>query len=134
MGLPYQGAYSASKFAVEGYCEALRLELRGPGVPLTEIVPGDFPTELTPLLHAVCPADAAQAYPSYERSLAGIEKDETGGLKPEYLAERISVIIMKRKPAYNYVVASFLQRLAVFAKWLLPKPVFAWILSLYYNL
>ena len=28
MGLPYQGAYSASKFAIEGYCEALRLELR----------------------------------------------------------------------------------------------------------
>ena len=28
MGLPYQGMYSASKFAIEGYCEALRLELR----------------------------------------------------------------------------------------------------------
>lgn len=134
MGLPYQGAYSASKFAVEGYCEALRLELRGTGVSVTVIEPGDFSTDFTAKRKSVCPADAAQAYPSYERSLAGIEKDETGGLKPEYLADKISRIIIKRKPAYNYVVASFLQRLAVFAKWLLPKPVFAWILSLYYNL
>ena len=27
IGLPYQGAYSASKFAMEGFCDALRLEL-----------------------------------------------------------------------------------------------------------
>ncbi len=63
-----------------------------------------------------------------------IEKDETSGLKPEYLAERISRIVMKRRPAYSYVVATFVQRLSVFAKWLLPAPVFAWILSLYYKL
>ena len=28
MGLPFQGFYSASKFAIEGYCEALRLETK----------------------------------------------------------------------------------------------------------
>ena len=28
MGLPFQGFYSASKFAIEGYCEALRLEIQ----------------------------------------------------------------------------------------------------------
>lgn len=134
MGLPYQGAYSASKFAVEGYCEALRLELRGTGVRVTVVEPGDFSTEFTSKRKSVCPEDVAVAYPSYGRSLAGIEKDETGGLKPEFLADRIAYIITRKRPAYNYVVASFLQRLAVFAKWLLPKPVFAWILSLYYNL
>jgi len=134
MGLPYQGAYSASKFAVEGYCEALRLELRGTGVYVTVVEPGDFSTGFTANRRSVCSEDVAQAYPSYKRSLAGIEKDETGGLKPEYLASKISSIIRKKRPAYNYVVASFLQRLSVFAKWLLPKPVFAWILSLYYNL
>lgn len=134
MGLPYQGAYSASKFAVEGYCEALRLELRGTGVSVTVVEPGDFSTGFTAKRSSVCPADVAEAYPSYQKSLAGIEKDELGGLKPEYLAVKISTIVRKKRPAYTYVVASFLQRLSVFAKWLLPKPVFAWILSLYYNL
>lgn len=134
MGLPYQGAYSASKFAIEGYCEALRLELRGTGVDVVVIEPGDFSTGFTSSRKTVSTAEAAQAYPSYERSLRGIEKDERSGLKPEYLAEKVSRIVMKKSPSYNYIVASFLQGLAVFARWLLPKRVFAWILSLYYNL
>ena len=134
MGLPYQGAYSASKFAIEGWCEALRLELRGTGVKVVVIEPGDFSTGFTATRKSVCPADVAEAYPSYERSLKGIEKDETSGLKPEYLAAKVSAIVRKKNPSYSYVVASFLQKLAVFAKWLLPKRVFAWILSLYYNL
>ncbi len=134
MGLPYQGAYSASKFAIEGYCQSLRLELRGTGVSVTVIEPGDFSTNFTARRKAVCPDDVRDAYPSYGRSLMSIEKDETSGLKPEYLAERISRIVMKRRPAYSYVVATFVQRLSIFAKWLLPAPVFAWILSLYYKL
>ena len=134
MGLPYQGAYSASKFAIEGYCEALRLELRGTGVDVVVIEPGDFSTGFTASRKSVCPAEVAEAYPSYERSLKGIENDERSGLEPEYLAAEVSRIVMMRRPAYNYVISSFLQRLAVFARWLLPKRVFAWILSLYYNL
>lgn len=134
IGLPYQGAYSASKFAIEGYCEALRLELRGTGVKVVVIEPGDFSTGFTASRKSVCPEDVAMAYPSYEKSLKGIENDEMSGLKPEYLADRISAIIRKKNPAYNYVIASFLQKLSVFAKWLLPKRVFAWVLSLYYNL
>src|ERR1700744_3688877 len=31
-GLPYQGLYSASKFAIEGYSESLRMELQYTGV------------------------------------------------------------------------------------------------------
>lgn len=77
---------------------------------------------------------ASDAYPSYARSLASIENDENNGLKPDYLASRICHIVEKKKPAYRYVVATFLQRLAVFAKWLLPAPAFAWILSIYYKL
>ena len=41
MGLPYQGMYSASKFAIEGYCEALRLEVRQFGIKVTVINPAD---------------------------------------------------------------------------------------------
>lgn len=134
MGLPYQGAYSASKFAIEGYCQALRLELRGSGVRVVVVEPGDFSTGFTAGRKSVPTAEAVAAYPSYERSLRSIEHDENNGLRPEYLARRMGRIIRKSRPAYAYVVASPLQRLAVFAKWLLPKPLFAWVLALYYKL
>lgn len=134
MGLPYQGAYSASKFAIEGYCEALRLELRHTDVKVVVIEPGDFSTGFTSCRKSVDAEKVAEAYPTYGRSFKGIEKDELGGLKPEYLAAKVSKIIRKKRPVYNYVIASFLQKLAVFAKWLLPKPVFAWVLALYYQL
>ena len=47
MGLPFQGLYSASKFAIEGYCEALRLEVKKLGIKVIVIEPGDFATSFT---------------------------------------------------------------------------------------
>ena len=134
MGLPYQGLYSASKYAIEGYCEALRLELRGTGICVTVIEPGDFSTNFTAQRKSVGGPEVAEAYPHYARSLASIEHDENHGLKPEFLAAKIKRIVRKRRPRYNYIIASPLQKLAVAAKWLLPKRWFAWILSLYYKL
>ena len=134
MGLPYQGLYSASKYAIEGYCEALRLELRHTGVSVTVIEPGDFATGFTAARKSVPAGEAFSAYPSYARSLASIEHDENSGLKPEFLAGKISRIVRKRRPGYSYIIASPLQKLAVFAKWLLPARWFAWIMSVYYKL
>ena len=134
IGLPYQGAYSASKFAMEGFCDALRLELLKSGVSVSLIEPGDFSTGFTATRKNIDVGVVSEAYPSYARSLASIESDENNGLKPDYLASRICRIVEKKKPAYRYVVATFLQRLAVFAKWLLPASAFAWILSIYYKL
>jgi len=134
MGLPYQGLYSASKYAIEGYCESLRLELRDTGIDVVIIEPGDFATGFTAQRKSVDSQEVAKAYPNYARSLASIEHDENNGLKPDYLARKISRIIGKKRPRYNYVIASPLQKLAVFAKWLLPKRLFAKVLAIYYKL
>lgn len=47
VGLPFQGLYSASKFAVEGMTEALRMEVRPFGVRVVLVEPGDFRTGFT---------------------------------------------------------------------------------------
>lgn len=133
MGLPFQGLYSASKFAIEGYCEALRLEVKDFGIKVVVIEPGDFATGFTAMRKSSDGAEVHAAYPKYAASLAGIEKDETTGLKPENLAAKIARIIPRKNPAHHYVIASPLQKLAVFAKWLLPGKCFAAILSLYYK-
>ena len=134
MGLPFQGLYSASKFAIEGYCEALRLEVRGFGIDVVVIEPGDFATAFTAQRKSVADSEAYEVYKSYAKSLASIEHDETSGLKPEYLAKRVSRIVSCRRPRYNYVIASFEQRLSVVLKRILPPRWFASILASYYKL
>lgn len=134
MGLPFQGLYSASKFAIEGYCEALRLELKGTGITVTVIEPGDFHTSFTARRQSVSGPEVEKAYPTYCKSLASIESDETNGLKPEYLAAKVSRIVASRRPPYTCVVANLEQKLSVILKLLLPKRLFAAILASYYKL
>ena len=134
MGLPFQGFYSASKFAVEGYCEALRLETEPFGIKVVVVRPGDFSTNFTASRKKTRDSEAMRAYPAFAASMQKVEQDETGGLKPPVLARRISRIIRSRNPRHGYVVASFEQRLSVFLKRMLPARWFARILSGYYKL
>ena len=75
-----------------------------------------------------------EVYPKYAASLAGIEKDEKSGLKPEFLAAKMSKIVTKKNPRYHYIISTFLQKLSVIIKPILPPSVFAKIISLYYGL
>lgn len=43
-GSPYMSAYAASKFAVRGFTESLRIELRGSGIDVTCVMPGAIDT------------------------------------------------------------------------------------------
>lgn len=134
MGLPFQGFYSASKFAIEGYCEALRLELRQFGITVCVVRPGDFATGFTGSRKKTASVEAMETYPGYAASIAKVEHDEGGGLKPQVLAKKISRIIGKRHPRYAYVVASFEQKLSVLLKRILPARWFARILGGYYRM
>ena len=134
MGLPYQGMYSASKFAIEGYCEALRLEVRQFGIHVTVINPGDFFTGFTAARSKNLPPDAAAAYPGYSASMASIESDERSGLQPDYLARRMSRIVRKRRPANRYIIATLVQEASVLLKAILPSRWFDCVLGAYYKL
>jgi NADP-dependent 3-hydroxy acid dehydrogenase YdfG len=46
VGMPYQSAYCASKFAVRGFTDALRQELRGTGVRAVTVHPGGITTNI----------------------------------------------------------------------------------------
>jgi len=46
VGMPYQSAYCASKFAVRGFTDALRQELRGTGVRAVTVHPGGIKTSI----------------------------------------------------------------------------------------
>ena len=134
MGLPFQGFYSASKFAIEGFCEALRLEVKAKGIKVVVLRPGDFSTGFTGSRKKVSDEAALQAYPLYREAINKVEHDENGGLKPAVLAQKINEIIRKKNPRNGYVVASFEQRLSVLLKQILPAKWFDRILGSYYKL
>ena len=134
MGLPFQGFYSASKFAIEGYCEALRLETKQQGIKVVVLRPGDFATGFTGSRKKVANEEALLSYPIYKTAIEKVEHDENGGLKPVVLAKKISKIIQMKNPKNDYVVASLEQKLSVLLKRILPSKWFARILGSYYKL
>lgn len=134
MGLPYQGFYSASKFAIEGFSEALSAEVKGFGISVSMVEPGDFATNFTASRKNSEATMKDPVYgPIFKRSLSIIEKEENGGLKPEKLAQTILHIVECRKPRLRYVVANLEQRLSVVLKRILPGNCFVNILRDYYK-
>ena len=134
MGLPYQGFYSASKFAIEGFSEALSAEVKGFGIQVVMVEPGDFATGFTASRRN---SDATFNDPDYgpifKRSLSLIEKEENGCLKPEKIAATIEKIVRKRHPRLRYVMANFEQWLSVVLKRVCPGNWFVDILRDYYK-
>lgn len=134
MGLPYQGYYSASKFAIEGFSEALSAEVGRFGISVSIVEPGDFATGFTAgRLNSAATLEDRDYGPVFRQSLNIIEKEENGGLNPQKLADRIVGIVECRRPRLRYVVADFEQTASVILKRLLPSGLFRNILRKYYK-
>ena len=135
MGLPFQGFYSASKFAIEGLSEALRMELKPFNINVVVINPGDFHTNNTANRRNFLANSANDPYAEqFAKTLAVIEKDENAGWAPEVLARKLVKIIETKNPCHRYVIASAEQKLAVLLKRILPSGLFMKILAPHYGI
>jgi NAD(P)-dependent dehydrogenase (short-subunit alcohol dehydrogenase family) len=136
MGLPFQAFYSAGKFAIEGFSEALRMEVRQFNIKIVLINPGDFHTNNSSnRRNFLAPTDATDPYnEQYQKTMAIIEKDEANGWEPEVLARKLVSIVECKNPHHRYIIASFEQKLAVALKHLLPGKIFAMILEDHYKI
>lgn len=135
MGLPFQGFYSASKFAVEGLCEGLRIELKAFNIKVIVVRPGDFSTSFTSnrKIDGILSNDHPYEL-QFRKTMSVIEADERGGMKPEYLALKIARIIELKNPRPTYIISTVEQKLAVILKRLLPPSVFSGILGSHYGI
>lgn len=136
MGLPFQGFYSAGKFAIEGFSEALRMEVSRYKINIVLINPGDFHTNNSAnRRNFLAPTDSHDPYhEQYLKTMAIIEKDETGGWEPEILAKKLVSIVESGNPRQRYIIASFEQKLAVVLKYILPGKLFRMILADHYKI
>ncbi|MBK8870256.1 MAG: SDR family NAD(P)-dependent oxidoreductase [Elusimicrobia bacterium] len=70
-GLPFMAAYAASKFALLGLTEGLRMELRPKGITMSLVLPGGTETEMPANLDR---SRLPPGYPSHERSRVSAER------------------------------------------------------------
>ncbi len=136
MGLPFQAFYSAGKFAIEGFSEALRMEVSAFNIKVVVINPGDFHTSNSQNRRGyLAPTTENDPYTTqFEKTLSIIEKDESKGWDPVRLAKKIVKIVESPNPKQRYIIASFEQKLAVLIKKVLPGKIFRKILQDHYGI
>jgi NAD(P)-dependent dehydrogenase (short-subunit alcohol dehydrogenase family) len=133
IGIPFQALYSASKFAVEGYTEALRMEAAPHGVRVTLVEPGDFRTGFTGNRRLVRGPATAAYRDRQARALAVMEHDETHGATPESVARLVDRIVRLRSPRLRYAVGPFSETVALALKRVSPARLFERGVAAYYK-
>jgi NAD(P)-dependent dehydrogenase (short-subunit alcohol dehydrogenase family) len=135
IALPFQAFYSASKFAVEGYSEALRLEVRAFGIRVALIEPGDFRTGFTARRRFTQASGEASPYHAQmRRTVAIYERDEERGAEVDSVARLFVRIIETDRPRLRHVAGPFAQRLGARLKRHAPDALFERLLASTYEL
>lgn len=114
MAAPMLGPYSASKFAVEGLADSLRMELRGTGVDVVLIEPGAIKTPiwdkgraLADQLERDLPPEAMERYRGLVDATRGaIEMQDKAGAPPEKAAAVVARSLNARRPLARYQVGA----------------------------
>jgi NAD(P)-dependent dehydrogenase (short-subunit alcohol dehydrogenase family) len=108
----FRGAYVASKFAVEGYADTLRLELAGSGIEVVLIEPGPIASRFreTAVRHAEAGVDVAGSVhrAAYEHDLAGRAGggEERFRRGPEAVFRVLVPALESRRPKARYRVTT----------------------------
>lgn len=133
-GMPFQPFYSASKYAIEGLNEALRLELSGSGIDATTINPGDFKTGFTDARVFTQQARSGRNGRQLEKTLAIYERDEQQGADPVQVAQLAVRLVEQASLDLRYPIGALAQRAGIFAKRLMPARLFEWLMKSTYSL
>ncbi len=111
VALPFRGAYNASKFALEGLSDTLRLELHGSGIHLALIEPGPITsrfrqTAFTMYQRHIRPEHSPHrtTYEGMERRLKKQGPAAPFTLPPEAVVTKLIHAIESRRPRIRYYV------------------------------
>lgn len=129
MGFPGVSSYSASKFALEGWAETLRLEMKPLGVQIVLVEPGSFETDIW-TRNAIFSAGAQAANsPNAARTARLLNSREARKPKanPQRVADGIAAILDDPRPRLRYVFGGD-AKLGLLLKGVLPSKLLEWLL------
>lgn len=123
VGIPFQAFYTASKFAMEGYGEALAYEVAPFSIHVTLVEPGNVRTDFTANRRDIRtpgdPYDEAAA-----KAIRKMEEDEAKGVPPADVARVVERVLRARRPPRRASVGKVDERIGIMAKRLLPYRLF----------
>jgi len=120
--IPFMGLYSASKFALEGYTEALRHEIRPFNIHVSLTEAGFLKTPM--MKHRQQGANQIADYdPWRERALKAIRAYEEKGPGPEVVAETLHRIVSSKTPRLRYLIGGQAKSVARLRRFL-PEAMF----------
>jgi short-subunit dehydrogenase len=121
---PGEGFYSASKHALEGYADVLRLEISPFGVRVALVEPGFVRTNLASMARVA--ATPLSIYDVLRQAMRdGLARDVQGGMQAAEVAACVSRIVASKAPKLRHRVgrdAAGVHRI----KSLLPAGMFEW--------
>jgi NAD(P)-dependent dehydrogenase (short-subunit alcohol dehydrogenase family) len=125
IGIPFQAYYSASKFALEGFAEAVAYEVAPFGVQVTLVQPGNIATDFTASRVIAEGAAADSAYAAaMMKAVSLMARDEANGAPAEQVAAAVERVLSARRPQRRVSVGKAGERAGLLAKRLLPFRVF----------
>jgi NAD(P)-dependent dehydrogenase (short-subunit alcohol dehydrogenase family) len=111
IALPFRGAYNASKFALEGLTDTLRLELQGSGIHVSLVEPGPvlsrFRQNSLAALRANIDVEASVHRDKYRGALRRLEKEGPAApftLPPEAVLKKVIHALESPRPQARYYV------------------------------
>lgn len=130
--IPFQACYSATKAAVLSFSMAFRQEVEDFGIKVSAVLPGDTKTGFTAarLKNGVVDDDVYGE--RITKSIAKMEKDEQGGMKPVSVSKVIYKLINCKNPAPMKTVG-FSYKTIMFLSKILPKRTMLWIVKKIYG-
>ena len=126
---PLGAWYHATKFAVEGFSDSLRLELAPHGIAVIVIQPGGIKTEWGGIaVEHMLATSGSGAYAAQARQHARVLGGEGGtGSPPEVIARLISRALKDRRPRTRYSAGAGAKELLLVRKWTSDRG-FDWVL------
>ncbi|WP_131794613.1 SDR family NAD(P)-dependent oxidoreductase [Fluoribacter gormanii] len=125
ISMPFRGAYNASKYAVEGISDTLRLELKSSDIEVITIEPGPIDSRFRDncVDNSLNNIDMQHSYFSkqYERMLTTFKQKKSESLftrKTDAVINKLIHAIESKRPKAKYPV-TFPAHLMIFLKWIL---------------
>lgn len=132
--MKWRGAYNASKFAIEGLTDTLRLELRGTGIFVSTINPGPIATRFVEhaleAFNANVDQENSHHKAAYERQKARLGKGGSNRFKlpPEAVLEKLIHALESPRPHAHYYVTTPTHVMGL-ARRIMPQRMLDWFVD-----